>query len=384
MAEIYLDNNATTRPLESVVECMARVSLQHYGNPSSIHSTGHSASSLVEDSREKIANTIKAEPRSLVFTSGATESNNLILNSVLTSDTLLITSRIEHSSVFQLATQFDENGGAVRFLNVLPSGVVDLEDLATCLTNTNRNVVVAIQWANSETGIIQPVLAISDLCQAHGAHFHCDAVQAFGRLTIDVNNILVDSLAITGHKIHGPKGVGALYVRKIRTLAPQIVGGDQESGLRSGTENVAGIVGFAEAVKVRHSRLANITQYMATLISEFINRVKDGFPAVIENGHGDRVSNTINLQLPGIDGQALVVLLDQQGLMCSQSSACTNQRPEPSRVLRSMGLSEEEAYSSIRFSVSEFTTTEEICEAADVLLEALNMQQKFMTMKGVA
>ena len=384
MAEIYLDNNATTKPLETVVERMTEVLLQHYGNPSSIHFRGHLASSLVEDSREQIANTINADSSCLIFTSGGTESNNLALKSLLNAGTLLITSRIEHSSVYQLSKQFYEDGGRVHFLDVLPSGIVDLADLEQTLSHSNAKSVVAVQWANSETGVIQPVSAISELCQKHEAHYHCDAVQAFGRVPIDTNQIAIDSITITAHKIHGPKGIGALYLRTVETLDPQIIGGDQESGLRSGTENVAGIAGFAEAAIARHSRFEKVNQHLKTLTRTFAERVQAKFPSVIINGLEDRISNTINLQFPGIDGQALVVLLDQQGLMCSQSSACTNKRPEPSRVLRSMGLSEEEAYSSIRFSVSEFTTDAEICEAADILLGTLKTQQKFMDMKGVA
>ena len=283
-----------------------------------------------------------------------------------------------------MSKQFHEDGGRVHFLDVLPSGIVDLADLEQTLSRSNAKSVVAVQWANSETGVIQPVSAISELCQKHEAHYHCDAVQAFGRVPIDTNQIAIDSITITAHKIHGPKGIGALYLRTVETLDPQIIGGDQESGLRSGTENVAGIAGFAEAAIARHSRFEKVNQHLKTLTRTFAERVQAKFPSVIINGLEDRISNTINLQFPGIDGQALVVLLDQQGLMCSQSSACTNKRPEPSRVLRSMGLSEEEAYSSIRFSVSEFTTDAEICEAADILLGTLKTQQKFMDMKGVA
>ena len=383
--EIYLDNNATTRPLPEVRQALLHALDATFGDPSSDHSAGERARTALRTSRASVAALLGVEPETLIFTSGTTESNNLVLASALTRASAtqqsgtrprLITTSVEHSSVLNVAEHYRQSGIDVVVLPVNSSGHLDLQELEQALTPAT--VLVSIQWANNETGVIQPIAEIGRLCRQHGIVFHTDAAQAVGKIPLQVASLPIDFLSCTAHKLHGPAGIGALYVRNRRTLAPQLHGGPQEHELRPGTENLLGIVGFGVAAAVRQSRFAAVQQHCCTLRDRFESLVQELVPDVTVNGdRAARLDTTTNLCFAGIDGQALVARLDQHGIRCSQSSACTNQRPEPSYVLRAMGLTEAQAYASVRFSVSELNTLAEIETAAAAIADLCRQQRVF-------
>ena len=381
MSNIYLDNNATTQPLSAVCERVAEVSSQYFGNPSSIHSTGYAAECIVSSARKTISAAMHAEESQLVFTSGATESNNTVFDNTLKSGGKLITTVVEHSSVLTPAKQYESQGGQVAWLPVGGDGVINLDDLQDALDETVD--LVSIQWANSETGVIQPIAEVATMCRQFETHFHSDAVQAFGKIPVDLRDVPLDSMSISAHKLHGPKGVGGLFLRNPDTPLASITGGDQEFGHRAGTENVAGIAGFETAVSERFDSFEAVASSLEKNLELLESLILGSLPCAVINSSGPGIVNTLNVQFEGIDGQALVVILDQLGVQCSQSSACTNSRPEPSYVLRAMGLSEEQAYSSVRFSISQFTTAAEIETAVATITKAVQMQQNAFHSEGV-
>jgi cysteine desulfurase len=369
--EIYLDNNATTQPLPQIQEIMLKALGSHFGNPSSAHAAGQRARDQVYHAREAVATLIGAAPPALLFTSSGTEANNMVLASVLQSRGLrphVVTTAVEHSSILKYCDYLSDLGATVTYLSVDRAGRLSLADVEAAITPATR--LVSVQWVNNETGVIQPIAQIGALCQRYGVLFHTDAAQAVGKLAVDVSTLPIDFLTLTAHKFHGPQGIGALYARDRRWLAPLVRGGSQEADLRAGTENVPGIVGLGKAAELRRARLREIQQHLQALRDRFEDRVLDMVPGTAVNGdRTQRVCNTTNLLFRDIDGEALVAQLDQVGIRCSQSSACTNLRPEPSYVLRSMGLSEDDAYASVRFSVSELNTLDEIEWAAQQIRE---------------
>ena len=361
MGSAYLDNNATTPTLPAVADAVAAALAAGPRNPSSVHSFGDHARELVARAREQVAQLLGARPEQLVFTSSGTEANNLALASVFRNGARrprVITASVEHSSVLRWCQAEWAQGLRVDYVRVDDEGRVVLADL------------VSIQWANNETGVVQDIDAIGAMCRARGVPLHTDGAQALGKLPIDVQATPADFLTGTAHKLHGPTGVGVLFARDRRRLHRVLHGGDQESGARAGTENVPGIVGFGRAAGLRHEHLAAHIERLRALRDEFEAVVLDGVPDAHVNGDpARRVCNTTNLRFPGVDGQALVAQLDQHGVQCSQSSACTAARPEPSYVLRAMGLSEVEAYESVRFSVSVLNTPDEASYAAKTVVE---------------
>jgi cysteine desulfurase len=381
---VYLDNNATTQPLAEVCEAIVRVLGDGLGNPSSAHSDGDRARAWIRSAREAVAALIgAADPSSILFTSGATESNNMLLSSVVRTrsearSVRIVTTAVEHSSVLKPCERLQAAGIDVVIVPVGHQGRIDLAALETAITPAT--VLVSVQWANNETGVIQPVAEISRLCRSAGVRFHIDAAQALGKIPIDVGTLPVDYMSLTAHKFHGPAGIGALYVRDRTTLTPLQLGGPQEEGLRPGTENLVGIVGFGTAAALRLARFSEVQQHLCRVRDHFESIVLRDIPDVTVNGDvSQRLCNTTNLQFAGVDGQALVARLDQAGVRCSQSSACTNRRPEPSYVLRAMGLSDEEAYASIRFSVGEWNTIEEVERAAGAIAEFCKRLRAFRT-----
>lgn len=371
--EIYLDNNATTRPLPAVVEAMLEALGPGFGNPSSAHSAGDRSRALLERARESVAKLIGAAPERVTFTSGGTEGNNTVLGSVLglpVERHRIVTSAVEHSSILKMCEHLETTGVEVVRLGVDSAGVVSLGDVERALERPAG--LVSIQWVNNETGVLQPVEAIGRLCAAAGALFHTDAAQGAGKLDVDVEAFPVDYLTLTGHKFHGPQGVGALYCRSRRSLVPTLWGGGQEAGMRAGTENLAGIAGLAKAAQVRKARLDKVRLCLAQLRDGFERAVLEALPEVRVNGDvARRVCNSTSLLFSGADGQALVARLDSAGVRCSQSSACTNMRPEPSYVLRAMGLSAQEAYSCVRFSFAETNTAAEVDRAVAAVVGAV-------------
>lgn len=368
MSEVYLDNNATTRLLPAVQEAISQAMASNLGNPSSPHFAGDKARRAIERSREQVAALVKAEPGQVVFTSGATEANNAVIQGIMaqysTADRPhFIACVTEHSSILGPLEAAAQHGAQVTLLPVDQAGGLLLETLPEILAT--RPHLVTLQMANSETGRIQPVKQIATLCHSYGVLFHTDASQAVGKMAIDVNDLGVDLLTFTAHKIHGPAGSGALYARIPSCMPVFMHGGQQESGFRGGTPNLLGIVGFGVAAAERCSRLCEVLIQMRTSrdIFEAIVRAELS-EATINACDVERLPNTSNICFHGIDGQALVVRLAQRGLYCSQTTACTSRRPEPSYVLRAMGLSEADAYSSVRFSFGELNSPGDAIAAA--------------------
>ena len=381
MREVYLDNNATTRPLPEVREAMMRVMGEDFGNPSSAHSAGDRVREEMGAAREAVANLVGAEADQIVFMGSGTEANNTIFYSVVQraqtgKRVRIVTTTVEHSSIVKMNDYLSARGVEVVSVPVDRYGQLVWEALDEAVTPDTD--LVSVQWVNNETGAILPVERIARLCQSRGVLFHTDAAQAVGKLPVSVTELPVDFLVFSAHKFHGPQGIGALYVRSSKGLLPLLWGGSQEGGLRPGTENVPGIIGMGTAAQLRLDRLKDVQGLMASLRDRFEQSVIAQISDVQINGDPDmRVCNTTNLIFRDVDGQALVARLDQEGVRCSQSSACTNQRPEPSYVLRAMGLSEAEAYASIRFSFSEFNTVEDIDETVAHLARLCEQLRRF-------
>jgi len=325
-----------------------------FGNPSSVHGRGEQARRLLAEARGRVARLINGFDESVVFTSSGTEANNMVLFAHITrtvGQPRIITTETEHSSIINMCQELD--GGTVDavFLPVDHRGLVDLDRLRHELQSPTG--LVSVQWVNNETGVIQPIREIAHLCREMDVPVHTDAAQAVGKLPVDIQEIRVDYLTFTAHKFHGPQGVGAVHTSSARRLGKVFFGGDQERGLRPGTENLPAIVGLGTAAKLRHESLAATVDMLGALRDRFEAMILEQMPGVRINGGGaPRVCNTSNILFSGVDGQALVALLDQRGLRVSQSSACTNMLPEASYVLQAMGLDEDEAYSSVRFSFS--------------------------------
>jgi len=381
MREVYLDNNATTKPLPEVRETMMRVMGEDFGNPSSAHSAGDRVREAMVAAREAVAQLVGAEADQIVFMGSGTEANNTVFNSVVQRTQAgklvrIVTTTVEHSSIVKMCDYLGARGVEVISVPVDLCGQLIWEAMDEAVTPDTD--LVSVQWVNNETGAILPVERIARLCQSRGVLFHTDAAQAVGKLPVSVLGLPVDFLTFTAHKFHGPQGVGALYVRSPKELLPLLWGGSQEGGLRPGTENVPGIIGMGTAAQLRLERLEDVQELMASLRDDFEQAVLDRVPDVEVNGDPDmRICNTTNLLFRDVDGQALVARLDQEGVRCSQSSACTNQRPEPSYVLRAMGLSESEAYASIRFSFSEFNTVEDVDDAVAHLARLCEQLRRF-------
>lgn len=352
---IYLDNNATT-PIHPDVLSVLETSLREvYGNASSIHAEGQSARRLVESARETVAGMIGATARELVFTSGGTESNNAAIFGAVASAPRchIVTSAIEHPSVAEPVAELERRGCEVT--RVLPGrdGVVPAEAVLAAIRDETR--LVTVMAANNETGVIQPVEEIGRACRARGIHFHCDAVQAAGKIDVSVDALGCDTLSISAHKLHAPKGIGALYVRRGATMASLIVGGAQERRRRAGTENVPLAAAFAAAVA-----LPRKPEEIAALRDRFESALSSAVAITVNGAEAPRLPNTSNVTFDGGDGEGIVIGLDLSGVAVSTGSACSSGRIEPSPVLLAMGLTPEEARATVRFSLSRFTTAEEI------------------------
>ena len=401
MRRIYMDANATTPLLPEVFEAMRPFFLEHYGNASSIHQQGQYARAAVDHARDAIAHLLHCRTSEIVFTSGGTESDNLALFGTLESSSTgepahLITTSIEHHAVLHAAEYIEKNNGAistdtalsrdvalrnteVTFLPCTPQGLIEPAALQAALRPNTK--LVSIMFANNETGVIQPIPELAAIAHAAGALFHTDAVQASGKLPLDLSADGplkdVDLLTISGHKIYAPKGIGALFVRRNVRLAPMLHGGSHERQRRAGTENVAGIVGLGKAAEVSNTWLAedNATDG-PTHLGALRDRLEQSILSQVEecgvNGEGaPRVSNTSNLYFDHIEAEALVIALDLKGLSVSGGSACQSGATEPSHVLTAMGLSPARARASIRFSLSRLTTAEEIDEALALIPAAV-------------
>lgn len=362
MRVVYLDNNATTKVAEEVFGEMEPYFCQLYGNPSSMHSFGGKCERKIKQARERVAALIGAEPEEIVFTSSGTESDNAAIWGTLNSypeRRHIITTRVEHPAVKNLCEYLSKHGYRVTFLPVDKEGRLNLDNLDGALTPDTA--MVSIMWANNETGVIFPVEEAAQLVKSRGIVFHTDAVQAVGKIPIDMKKSAVDLLSLSGHKVHAPKGMAALYIRRGTRFSPFIIGGHQESGRRGGTENVASIIGLGKACELAARYMEDENNRVKALRDKLENGILERIPKVYVNGDRiDRLPNTTSLSFEYIEGEAILLLLNEYGICASSGSACTSGSLEPSHVLRAMGVPFTCAHGSIRFSLSRYTTEEEI------------------------
>lgn len=359
---IYLDNNATTRIAPEVFEAMLPYLTEFYGNPSSMHRVGAKAVTALKTAREAAAAFLHCRESEIVFTSGGTEGNNAAIRGILETapgKRRIVTSAAEHSSVLELCKHLQKSGYEVTYLGVDEGGQLDLAELVDALDD--ETALVTLMYANNETGVIFPIDDIIQIVKPHGIPLHVDAVQAGGKTPLDVRMTEVDLLTLSAHKLHGPKGVGLLYIRRGTRFRPFILGGGQEKGRRSGTENVAGIVGLAKALELA----ADYVQSGVDTTRRLRNRLESGIlsriPSARRHGVAElRVPNTLSVSFEHVEGEAILLLLDEVGICASSGSACTTGALEPSHVLKAMGVPPERAQGSIRFSLSRYTTIEEI------------------------
>ena len=366
---IYVDNNATTKVAPEVFEAMLPYFKEDYGNPSSMHTFGGKVDRNINEARTSVASLLGAAPEEIVFTSSGTESDNTAIWAAIQSNPdkkHIITSRVEHPAVKNLFEYLSKNGYRVTFIPVDSKGRLDMDYLYENLTD--NTAIVTIMWANNESGVIFPIEKISQIVKERGAVFHTDAVQAVGKIPIDLNKIDVDMLSLSGHKLHGPKGVGALYVRKGTKFSPFLIGGHQESGRRGGTENVASIVGLGKASELAADYMEEENTRVKQLRNKLESEMLKQIPNTIINGDREnRLPNTTNVSFEYVEGESILLMMDELGICASSGSACTSGSLEPSHVLRAMGVPFTAAHGSIRFSLSIYNTEEEI----DFIIEKL-------------
>jgi len=368
-ATIYLDNNATTPVAPEVREAMRPYLADEYGNPSSLYQLAGRAQRAVERAREEVAALLGASPDEILFTSCGTESDNTGLISALSdaaADDALVTTRVEHPAVLNLAKRLRDESRRVVELGVDDLGRLDLDELSAALAGRVR--ALSVMWANNETGVMFPVEKIADMAKSSGVLFHTDAVQAVGKVPIDLGKLPVDYLALSGHKIHAPKGVGALFVRRGAPFRPLLVGGHQEGGRRGGTENVAGIVGLGEAARLARERMDEEITRVRSLRDRLEDALVEAIPGARVNGDRDsRLPNTTSISFEYVEGESILLLLDRAGICASSGSACTTGALEPSHVLRAMGVPYTRAHGTVRLSLSRYNTDADVDRTLEVL-----------------
>jgi len=369
MNVIYVDNNATTRVAPEVLDEMIPYFSEFYGNPSSMHTFGGNVGWKIREAREKVATILGAAPEEIVFTSCGTESDSTAIRAAILSNPdkrHIITTRVEHPAVKNLGEYFAKNGFRVTFVPVDRKGLLDIDYLYENLTDDTA--IVSIMWANNESGTIFPIEELSETVKEREIVFHTDAVQAIGKIPIDVSKTGVDMLSLSGHKLHGPKGIGVLYIRKGTKFSPYIIGGHQESGRRGGTENVASIIGIGKACELAMDHLGEENTRVKKLRDKLEKEIIKRIPNTIINGDPEnRLPNTTNISFEYVEGESILLMMDEFGICASSGSACTSGSLEPSHVLRAMGVPFTAAHGSIRFSLSIYNTEEEI----DFIIEKL-------------
>jgi cysteine desulfurase len=369
MLSVYLDNNATTIVAPEAIEAMVPYLAGHYGNPSSIHRIGATAAAGLKDARERAAAFLRCRDSEIVFTSGGTESNNAAIRGVL--DALpgkrhIVTTQVEHPSVLEVCRDIERGGCRVTYLGVNRDGALDLAELERSIADDTA--LVSIMWANNETGVIFPIERIADIVRSRGAILHVDAVQAAGKIPIDLDKTRVDLLTLSGHKLHAPKGVGLLFIRRETPFHPLIIGGGQERGRRSGTENIPGIVGFGKAMEIASAQGTAAADHVRRLRDKLENFILESIPNTVRNGAAElRLPNTTSVRFDGLEGEAILLLLDEAGICASTGSACATGAVEPSHVLKAMGLSDTEALGTVRFSLSRYMADDKIDHVIGVL-----------------
>lgn len=375
MKRIYLDYAATTPTKQEVVDAMLPYFTEHYGNPSSVHKFGRDNKVVVNNARKTIADTMNADVEEFYFTAGGTESDNWALRGVMKANPKkgnhLITTTIEHHGILHCCNEMEKEGYKVTYLDVDGDGKIDLKQLEEAITD--ETVLISIMFANNEIGTIQDVKAIGEIAKKHGVFFHTDAVQAYGNVRIDVKEMNIDLMSVSGHKIFGPKGIGGLYIRKGVPIKNFVEGGAQERKRRAGTENVPGIVGFAKAAELIYADFDNHVNHLMKLRDKLISRVENEFEYIKLNGHRtDRLPGNVNISFEFIEGEALLLSLDIAGVAGSSGSACTSGSLDPSHVLMGIGLTHEIAHGSLRLTMGDATTEEEIDYTVDKLKEIVD------------
>ena len=384
MKTVYFDNNATTKVAEEVLEEIKPLFCDLYGNPSSMHTFGGQLGRKIRRAREQAANLLVCDPAEIIFTSGGTESDNAAIQGALAASPnkrKVITTRVEHPAVLTACRQLENHGYTVVELAVDKVGQLDLAELEEALDDDTA--LVTIMYANNETGVIFPIDKIADLVTNRGVPFHTDAVQAVGKIPLKLSNSNIDMLSLSGHKLHAPKGIGVLYIKKGTRFSPFMVGGHQEAGKRAGTENIPGIVGLGKACELASENIEEENNKVKSLRDKLENAILKECPDSRLNGDKDnRLPNTANISFEYIEGEAILLMLDKFGICASSGSACTSGSLEPSHVLRAMGVPFTAAHGSIRFSLSRYNTEAEVdytIEKMPPIIQKLRELSPFVT-----
>ena len=378
MKTIYMDNNATTKVADEVREEMIPFLSELYGNPSSMHSFGGQVGHKIAKARQQVASLLGCQPDEIIFTSCGTESDNAAVKGALVAagnKTKIITSRVEHPAVLGTCRELEHHGCSIVEIAVDKNGRIDLKQLEQSIDDDTA--LVSIMYANNETGVIFPIEKIADMVKSKGCVFHTDAVQAVGKIPLDLSKSKIDMLSLSGHKLHAPKGIGVLYVRKGTRLAPFMVGGHQESGKRAGTENVPGIVALGKACELANKYMDEENTRVKEMRDALEKAILENSPDSFVNGDVDsRLPNTSNISFEYIEGEAILLMLNKYGICASSGSACTSGSLEPSHVLRAMGVPFTAAHGSIRFSLSRYNTMDEMTFVAEKMPEIVNQLRK--------
>ena len=376
---IYLDNSATTPLNEEVLKEMEPYFCEYFGNPSTLYSLGQKSKEALEEARKRVADAINAKPEEIIFTSGGSESDNLAIKGIAFKNQEkgkhIITSEIEHPAVKETLVFLESIGFEVTYLPVYGDGIVKIEDLKKAIRDDT--ILITVMHANNEIGTIQPIAEIGKIAKEKGIIFHTDAVQTFGKIPVDVEELGVDLLSLSSHKIYGPKGVGALYIRKNTKLVPQIHGGGQERGLRSGTENIPGIVGFGKAAEMASENQKRDYDYLIQIRDGIIDKVLEEIPASYLNGDKEkRLPNIINFRFSAIEGESLILLLDAKGINSSTGSACSSKNIKASPILKALGLEDVDVHGSLRLSLGLENSIEDVDVVAEAIKESVETLRK--------
>jgi cysteine desulfurase len=374
MRKVYFDNAATTRVKDEIIEEMQKYYSELYGNPSSIYNFGQLAKKAVESSREKVARLLNSNPDEIYFTGGGSEADNWAIKGILSANEKkgnhIITTKIEHHAVLHTCEYLEKKGAEVTYLDVDENGLIDLKQLEESIKD--NTVLISIMFANNEIGTIQPIKEIGEIAKKHDIYFHTDAVQAVGNEVIDVKDMNIDLLSLSAHKIHGPKGVGALYIKKGTRIHNLIHGGAQEKKKRAGTENVPGIAGLGRAADIAYNNFDQKREKLIKLRDRLIEKIDKEIPECQLNGHREkRLPGNVNFSFKYIEGESLLLYLDMEGISASSGSACTSGSLDPSHVLMSIGLPHEIAHGSLRLSLSDYNTEEDVDYTVEKLINVV-------------